>query len=531
GVEALVSLLDSKVEHVLVNTVNALRVLVEANMENQTKVANSDAVSVLIDLLGTYSKKLQANTAACLSALVKHHLDNQNIVIAKGAVQPLVKQLRNTSSLCQVKAASALESLAEDNPEAQGIIDQADAAKPLIRLLKVWSIEVKEQAAGALWALAGSKHHQQQVIASLIGVNVLVDMLMLKSEVLQYISGMAIIALGTENIENQNKIVAGGGVQPLVRLLRSGKTSEKVLLMVIRVLGILCVGPAHQSNKSTQMEIANAEALITLVKLLRNSKVSLVQVETAICIAKIVLNNNQTQKILSEQTKFTVVDIMHLLKDTDQEVRLKAGMALSTFGYNNTGQQYAIKKAGGLLLSSFEEFLSSDENLHQAHAAFQIIILARVIGDCDQVTLTARGVEMLVSLLRSEDDATKVLAASLTASLGHSRAGIPDALITAGAVESLLKSLFSENDRVRISAAVALGYLSFNRTAERMMLVSCRNTPGLFDALISNLGGGKVAMVFIDDWKETKSVGLPSESLEINGGPPVPTKLPHGEGK
>lgn len=52
GVEALVRLLDSKVEHVLVNTVNALRVLVEANMENQTKVANSDAVSVLIDLLG-----------------------------------------------------------------------------------------------------------------------------------------------------------------------------------------------------------------------------------------------------------------------------------------------------------------------------------------------------------------------------------------------------------------------------------------------------------------------------------------------
>lgn len=156
------------------------------------------------------------------------------------------------------------------------------------------------------------------------------------------------------------------------------------------------------------------------------------QVETAICIGKIVLNNNQTQKVLSEQTKFTVVDIMHLLKAIDQEVRLKAGMALSIFGYNNTSQQYSIKKAGGLVLTSFEEFLTSEQQLHQAHAAFQIIVLARVIGDCDQVTLTARGIEMLVSLLRSGDDATKVLAASLTASLGHTRAGIPDALITAG---------------------------------------------------------------------------------------------------
>lgn len=62
----------------------------------------------------------------------------------------------------------------------------------------------------------------------MIGINILVDMLMLKSETLQFIAGMAIIALTTENIENQNKIVAGGGVQPLVRLLRSAKTSEKV---------------------------------------------------------------------------------------------------------------------------------------------------------------------------------------------------------------------------------------------------------------------------------------------------------------
>ena len=80
----------------------------------------------------------------------------------------------------------------------------------------------------ALWALAGVTRHQQQRIAGMIGINILVDMLMLKSETLQFIAGRAIIALTTENIENQNKIVAGGGVQPLVRLLRSTKTSEKV---------------------------------------------------------------------------------------------------------------------------------------------------------------------------------------------------------------------------------------------------------------------------------------------------------------
>jgi len=56
----------------------------------------------------------------------------------------------------------------------------------------------------------------------------------------------------------------------------------QVLLMVIRVLGILCVGVAHQSNKSTQIEITNAEALGTLVKLLRTSKKALIQVGFAV---------------------------------------------------------------------------------------------------------------------------------------------------------------------------------------------------------------------------------------------------------
>ena len=48
--------------------------------------------------------------------------------------------------------------------------------------------------------------------------------------------------------------------------------------MVIRVLGILCVGVAHQSNRSTQLEIANSDAFVTLVQLLRTSRISLIQV-------------------------------------------------------------------------------------------------------------------------------------------------------------------------------------------------------------------------------------------------------------
>ena len=53
---------------------------------------------------------------------------------------------------------------------------------------------------------------------------------------------MGMMALGRTDIKNQNEIVKFGGIRPLVRLLRSPKTSKLVLVVVIRVLGTLCVG-------------------------------------------------------------------------------------------------------------------------------------------------------------------------------------------------------------------------------------------------------------------------------------------------
>ena len=50
------------------------------------------------------------------------------------------------------------------------------------------------------------------------------------------------IALGRESIENQNRLAQADCFSQLVRLLRRHKSSTKVMLMVIKVLGILCVG-------------------------------------------------------------------------------------------------------------------------------------------------------------------------------------------------------------------------------------------------------------------------------------------------
>ena len=53
GIEKLVALLlSSDIEHVLVNVVNALRVLAERSPENQTAIGRENAIPTLIELLG-----------------------------------------------------------------------------------------------------------------------------------------------------------------------------------------------------------------------------------------------------------------------------------------------------------------------------------------------------------------------------------------------------------------------------------------------------------------------------------------------
>lgn len=132
--------------------------------------------------------------------------------------------------------------------------------------------------------------------------------------------------------------------------------------------------------------------------------------------------------------------------------------------------------------------------------------------DQDQVSLTASGVTLLVEKLLSDNDDVIVLAASLLSSLAHTRAGITDAMVTTGAPNLLIQLLNSENDQVRNSAAVTLGYLTYNRTASRLLFGACRNTPILYKQMMDNIGKNpKLNSDFVDDFRRAKHVGLPSQ--------------------
>ncbi|XP_058888158.1 ankyrin and armadillo repeat-containing protein [Acipenser ruthenus] len=518
----LVKLLHSDIEDVLLNVVNCIRVMCINNPANQSTVTQEGGITSLVEFLMLRSEVLQEAASTALAELARGHRQNQDAIATEGAVTPLVKIISGRKIDVQVKAAMALEAVADHNAAIQTAFLEKSVTKHLLRLLKVFQLEVREQGAVALWALAGQTLKQQKMMADEIGHNFIIDFVLSSSDKMQYVGCQAVIALSRDSKAHQDQICQNSGVGPLIRLLRNSRTTERTLLSVIKALGTMCIGVAHTNNPFSQKSIVEELAFPILVELLKHHKSPRVKVAVAETLACIVLRNTELQTVLMDTEGFSYTDVLELLQAQDKDICLLAGYALSLFAYNNTMQQFMILQNGGIPISIYEPFLQSGNEINMAKAAFQIVILAKVIVDVDQVTLSARGITILVQLLKSQSSKTVILTGRLLASLSHTRAGIPDAIVTMGAVEHLCAHLYSKSEEVRVATAVALGYLTFNRPAHRLLLVQCRNRPGLYNLLTQNLSNdAKISKIFTAEFKRQKLVGLPSQSLVINGGPHV----------
>ncbi|BFY97941.1 hypothetical protein BsWGS_00981 [Bradybaena similaris] len=522
GIPPLVELLHVELEDILINVVNAIRVLCLDHVVNQRAVAECGGLDPLVELLSVASEDLQAGAAAALASATLKNTENQNYVISMNAHKPLVELIRNSkSTIVQVKAAKALEALAANNLKSQKFFLGLDAPKALIRLLKNVNVQVREQGACSLWSLAGNTRIQQKYIAERISIAHISQMLLEPTEKLLYVGCMTAVALTVEDMASQNKLAASDAIPQLVSLLRSSKTSQKVLYMVIKVIGILCVGVAFRNNQLTQEKITEEGAIPLLVNLFHNAVTDEMKIEVAVTLACLTLNFKQNQQLLAADSRFSIESLSRLLKFKNLDLRLKAGMAITTFCFNNVTQQQTLKDAKIIKYSKFQKFLESQDEFYQCYAAFQIVVLAGVILDKDQIALTAQGIEMLVSKIMSADEKIVVLACNLLAALSHTRAGLSDAMVSVGVLDMLVTILGSDNIMVRSTAAVALGYLTFNKTAYRLLFSRCRNMPGLFERVLNNIGEHPhINEDFITDFKKAVAVGMPCHFL-------LQSQLPH----
>ncbi|XP_054977984.1 ankyrin and armadillo repeat-containing protein [Sorex araneus] len=522
GIPSLINLLKLNIENVLINVMNCIQVLCMGNKNNQRAVRDHKGIPYLISFLSSNSDALRAVASATIAEVARDNKEIQNSLAADGVIPPLIAIFKGTHLSVQVKGAQAVESLASFNSRLQRAFLENSLTKYLLKLLKVFQIDVKEQGAVALWALAGQTLKQQKFMAEQIGYNFIINMLLSPSAKMQYVGGEAVIALSKDSRLHQNQICEGNGIAPLVRLLRISKIAEGTLLSVIKAVGSICIGVAHTSNPISQQYVVEENALPVLIQLLRNHPSPYIKVEVAFSLACIVLKNDKLQKELQKTEGFEYTDVLYLLHSPEKDVCLRAAYALTLFAYNNRFQQFLILESGMITISIFEPFLGSIEETEKAMAAFQIIILSKVIIDVDHVALSARGVTILVESLYSVKPNTIMLTGNLIASLAHSRSGIPEAFATLGTIQRLCYHLYSGIDEVRTACSCALGYLSYNASAFRILLKECRNKPNQFLRITSNISkDASINPEFLKEFQRQQSVGLPSLSLENNGGPSI----------
>nr|XP_054535973.1 ankyrin and armadillo repeat-containing protein isoform X6 [Pan troglodytes] len=523
GIPSLINLLNLNIENVLVNVMNCIRVLCIGNENNQRAVREHKGLPYLIRFLSSDSDVLKAVSSAAIAEVGRDNKEIQDAIAMEGAIPPLVALFKGKQISVQMKGAMAVESLASHNALIQKAFLEKSLTKYLLKLLKAFQIDVKEQGAVALWALAGQTLKQQKYMAEQIGYSFIINMLLSPSAKMQYVGGEAVIALSKDSRMHQNQICEGNGIAPLVRLLRVSTIAEGTLLSVIRAVGSICIGVAHTSNPVSQQFVVDENAFPVLIQLLRNHPSPNIKVEVAFSLACIVLGNDVLQKDLHENEGFEYADVLYLLHSTEKDICLRAGYALTLFAFNNRFQQYLILESGIMTISIFERFLESTVETEKAMAAFQIVVLAKVIRDMDHITLSARGVTILVDSLYSVQTSTIVLTGNLIASLAHSRAGIPEAFTTLGTIQRLCYHLYSGIEEVRAACSSALGYLTYNANAFRILLKECRNKPNQFIRIKNNISrDASINPAFLKEFQMQQTlVGLPSLSLEKNGGPSI----------
>jgi hypothetical protein len=94
--------------------------------------------------------------------------------------------------------------------------------------------------------------------------------------------------------------------------------------------------------------------------------------------------------------------------------------------------------------------------------------------------------------------------------LTHIRPGITDAMVESNIIDILCEKLFSKNEQIRFVSAVTLGYLTFNRTASRLLIHNCRNIENLYKNLMDNLrDDSKINEEFLHNYDQVLKLGLP----------------------
>ena len=508
----LIKRLESDSDDVQLYACACLGILADDNPENQCTILENSGLPVLVSLLRSPLHCIKGCAANSLEKLLDRNRSCQLAALTANIITPLVILLRSKKDSVQKSAAGAIAALAEKCSESQcELLANTVCINLLKRLLKMQDPSLKVCGGCALWSIAGELTSNKRLIATHMGLELLVDMLLVHHEKLEYVCSEALGSLASELGDNQNHIAKVGGVKPLVDVLTS-PTSQRVCLSVIHTLAALVMKPALVPNYNLQRVVASSRGIVVMAAIVSadsNLASEIIRVEAACTLAKLVLNNPENDKILARHTDFSYVTIFKFYASSNALVRLLAGYCLAVMAFNNSAKLQLMKSHGSLNISNLTPFLESEDDFFKVHAAFQIVVLSKLLVGIRDTDATVKGIRLLISLLNSHIEQTKVLSAEFIASLAHSRGGIPNTILMAGVLDPLLRNLQTGNGPVIESTSVAIGYLTFNSLGSRMITGAFRDNPELFDVFKEQIDSVIVSKKFLANWNQVTYNGIP----------------------
>lgn len=507
----LIKLLLSDIDDTQLFACACIGIIAYDNPKNQSTISGADGLPILVSLLSSPLTCIQGCATSTLQAVLEGNRTNQLTALTEKIISPLVVLLRSKEISIHSNAAKTIESLAANCNECQQeLLSDSTCINLLKRLLKMREQRVKVCGGCALWAIAGILISNKRLIATHMGLELLVDMLTIHNEKLDFVCSEALGALATELGDNQNHIIHVGGVKPLVEVLTL-QTSQRVRLSVIHTLSALCMKPALVPNPTAQTAIGSSRGIVILSSIVSTKEASeIIRVEAACTLAKLLLHHPGNNKILSRHTNFSFLTIFQFFASSDPLVRLLTGYCLSIMAFNNPVKLKEMKSCGTLNISNFIPFLQSEDQFYQVHSAFQIVVLSQLLTGIRSVDAVVRGLKLLVNLLSSEIEQTKVLSAEFIASLSRSGSGLPGALVMAAALDPLMMNLSVGNGPVIESTCVALGYLTFNPMASRLIIGMFRDNPELFCVFQEYFSLVIFSQKFLSNWNHNTRRGIPS---------------------
>ena len=124
-----------------------------------------------------------------------------------------------------------------------------------------------------MWALGGQIKAQQRYVAECFGISQIITMLLSHSEKLQFISLSAIIALADEHEQSQNRLYKENILTPLYRLLKQyQQLTHRVLLVLVRAFGVLCIGISLVSNLLLQNSVVELEVIDVFIRIMETTE-------------------------------------------------------------------------------------------------------------------------------------------------------------------------------------------------------------------------------------------------------------------